>query len=80
MEEIDKSKQLDEDLIHQDKEIEKLETFINSPNGLNQEKVDELQHEVDVQDETITHLLEVIGMNQYYFISIISLLSLQKQR
>lgn len=62
LEEMDKSKQLDQDLMHQDREIDKLETFINSPNGLNQEKVEELQHEIQTQDETIVHLLEVIGM------------------
>lgn len=49
MEELDKSSQLDEDIAHQDKEIDKLETFINSPNGLNQQKVDELVSEVAVQ-------------------------------
>lgn len=61
MEEMDKSKQLDDDLLHQDKEIVKLETFINSPNGLNQEKVQELEGQVDIQDQTIAKHLEVLG-------------------
>lgn len=56
----DKSEQLDKDMVHQDRQIEKLETFINSANGLNQQKVADLENELCVEDETVEHLLQVI--------------------
>lgn len=56
----DKAKQLDEDMEHQDKEIEKLETFINSENGMNQQKVADLENELSTDEETITYLEGVI--------------------
>lgn len=44
----------------QNREIEKLETFINSENGLNQQKVTDLQNELANDDEMIVHLQQVI--------------------
>ena len=56
----DTSKELDLTITHQSKEIEKLETFINSETGLNQKRVSDLEAELATDERNIDHLLEVI--------------------
>jgi uncharacterized protein (DUF3084 family) len=56
----DKSKQLDEDLVRQDKEIEQIDNFISSENGMNQQKVSDLENQLKIGEENIEHLQEVI--------------------
>ena len=56
----DKSKNLDSTMLHQAKEIEKLENFINSENGLNQKRVSDLEDELATDERTAHHLLQVI--------------------
>ena len=56
----DRSQELDELISQQDKEIDKLQNFINSPNGLNQQKVADLEKELSLDEETVEHLLQVI--------------------
>ncbi|CAI2372751.1 unnamed protein product [Moneuplotes crassus] len=56
----DRSQELDGIIAEQDREIDKLETYINSPNGLNQQRVAELENELDVDEQTAEHLCQVI--------------------
>lgn len=56
----DRSQQLDQEIQEQDKQIDKLETFINSENGLNQQKVADLENELLVDEQTCAHLEQVI--------------------
>lgn len=61
----DRSQQLDEDIEGQEQELEKLDEFIGSENGLNQHKVSELENELTIGDQNIEHLLQVIaGMKE----------------
>ncbi|CAI2373163.1 unnamed protein product [Moneuplotes crassus] len=56
----DRSQDLDGIIAKQDREIDKLETFINSPNGLNQQRVTELENELAVDEQTEEHLVQII--------------------
>lgn len=56
----DRSTELDDIIATKDREIDKLENFINSPNGFNQQKVAELEQELAVDEETAEHLMQVI--------------------
>ena len=64
----DKSKQLDKDLVKQDKEIEQIDNFINSENGMNQQKVSDLEEQLKIGEENIEHLQEV-SINRFYYVT-----------
>lgn len=56
----DQEKGLDRVIAETGRELEKLETFINSENGLNQKRVLDLEEELRIDDENILHLEQVL--------------------
>ena len=75
----DKSKQLDKDLVKQDKEIEQIDNFINSENGMNQQKVSDLEEQLKIGEENIEHLQEV-SISRFYYVAWYFIVNKQQEK